>query len=369
MNCMENISSNVPNNILKRMNQNFHNTPSHPLCLIKQKIYYFFDTILKKKFTKFDDLPDTVSVQDNFDLLLIPKDHPSRSRSDTYYINDNTVLRTHTSCHQNQLLAQGEENFLVTGDVYRKDEIDKYHFPIFHQMEGVSLVDSNVDPIVDLKNVLSGLIKYLFPQNSFRFNNDYFPFTNPSFEVEVYMNDKWVEILGCGVIHTKILDNNNIKKKGWAFGLGLERLAMILYNIPDIRLFWSTDERFINQFKNKKFDDDIKFISYSPLSAVTKDISFWIDDSLITKIGTTWIWTQQNDFFDITRTYMDDDIESVILFDKFFHKQKQKYSQTWRLILSPNNNISNPAEFNASCNDKINQLKSKLTSELGIEFR
>jgi phenylalanyl-tRNA synthetase alpha chain len=196
--------SNIPQNVLNKLESNLHNLPFHPICLIKERIYKYFDTF-ELKFSKFDDLSHFVSTTDNFDLLLIPKDHPSRSRSDTYYVNDLTVLRTHTSCHQNQLLSQGEERFLVTGDVYRKDEIDKFHFPVFHQMEGVCILEcsDSTDTSEDLKRMLTGLVNYLFPGKQHRFNDDYFPFTNPSYEVEVLLGDKWVEILGCGVYSTK----------------------------------------------------------------------------------------------------------------------------------------------------------------------
>jgi len=138
----------------------------------------------------FDNLSPIVDVSDNFDKLLIPKNHPARSKSDTYYITDEKVLRTQISAHQNELLEKGYKSFLVTGDVYRKDEINTTHYPIFHQMELLTLIEDDIDPEKELKNLLSGLVEYLFPNCKYKYNDDYFPFTNPSYEIEVEYNGK-----------------------------------------------------------------------------------------------------------------------------------------------------------------------------------
>lgn len=137
--------------------------------MLKERIYRHF-----ADFATFDDLPREVSVRDNFDRLLIPTDHPSRRTSDTYHVDTQTVLRTHTSAHQNQLLEQGHARFLVTGDVYRKDEIDAQHYPVFHQMEGVCLVSDSVDPERDLQDKLTALLRFLFPAHDIRFHADFF---------------------------------------------------------------------------------------------------------------------------------------------------------------------------------------------------
>ena len=129
----------------------------------------------------------------------------------------------------------------------------------------------------DLKQVLTGLCKHLFGQDiEMRWNSDYFPFTDPSFEVEVKYMGQWLEVLGSGVIHDQVLTNAGISvhdKIGWAFGLGLERLAMILFAIPDIRLFWTQDERFLSQFREGTIT---KFEPYSKYPPCYKDVSFWI---------------------------------------------------------------------------------------------
>ena len=190
---------NIPDSILTKVERKLHLNPNHPICIIKEHIYKYFDSLSDYNFKEYDDLSPYTDTTDNFDRLLIPKDHSSRSKSDTYYVTEYIVLRTHTSAHQNELFSKGITQFLVTGDVYRKDEIDRYHYPVFHQMEGVSIVPSDKNPSTELKKILSGLTTYLFPNHAYRFNNDYFPFIEPSFEIEVeYKKDVWIEILGCG---------------------------------------------------------------------------------------------------------------------------------------------------------------------------
>ena len=191
-----------------------------------------------------DDLSPIVSVAQNFDQLLIPAEHSSRSPSDTYYLQDaHSVLRTHTSAHQTQLMRAGKRRFLVAGDVYRRDEVDASHYPVFHQMEGVRLFEEEGDRdavLQDLQGVLEGLARHLFGEVRMRWVQAFFPFTDPSLELEIHFQDQWMEVLGCGLIHPHILHAQQLGHlHGWAFGLGLDRLAMILFDIPDIRLFWS----------------------------------------------------------------------------------------------------------------------------------
>jgi len=372
--------SNIPESIKLKLNKKLHNKQNHPLQIIKDVIYDHFNKNTNLKMEMFDNLPNVSSIVDNFDLLLIPKDHVSRSRSDTYYFDNNNVLRTHTSAHQNELLSQGKRTFLVTGDVYRKDEIDRFHYPVFHQMEGVNVQFETIEEAeVDLKNTLGRLVQYLFPGKEYRFNKDYFPFTEPSFEIEVKFfddKDKWVEILGCGVIHKDILKHNNIQQYGWAFGLGLERLAMILFSIPDIRLFWTNDERFLDQFNNVNIENfrQIQYKQYPKLDKLDRDISFWIDESQIdftTSSSDSFYWTNINDFFEIVREISGDDVELVTLYDKFFSKKQDinKYSHTFRLTYSPNNNMKDPAEFTKKCNGEMAKLREFVQEKLSIKLR
>lgn len=360
---------NIPKSIEDKLNKNLHNKPNHPIEIIKQHIYNHFKSQDKYKFHIFDDLNPIVSVEDNFDKLLIPKDHPARGKSDTYYVNENQVLRTHTSAHQNELLAQGHTSFLVSGPVYRKDEIDARHYPVFHQMELLTLIDNKDDPVTELKRILSSLVEYLFPGCEYRFNPDYFPFTDPSFEIEVKFNGQWLEVLGCGVVQPKILENNCLhNKKGVAFGLGLERLAMILFDIHDIRYFWVDDDKFLGQFK-----DGINsvFKPYSLLDEVKRDISFWIPDEQLS--GDTGYprdkWLNENNFFELIRENSNDIIKNVILFDPFYHEKKKKHSRAYRITYMPvDPKLKDPAEFVLIVNTLHKKL-GELISQLGLELR
>jgi phenylalanyl-tRNA synthetase alpha chain len=361
--------SNIPNFIEKKMGKKLHNLPNHPIQIIKNHIYDFFRQLPNYKFEYFDDLSSIVSVSDNFDKLLIPQSHPARSKSDTYYVNETMVLRTHTSAHQNELLAKGITSFIVTGDVYRKDEIDSRHYPVFHQMELLTLVDNHVDPEEEIKNILAQLVNWLFPNCEFRFNPDYFPFTHPSFEIEVKFQDKWLEILGCGVVQPAILEANGITgKKAIAAGFGLDRLAMIFTEIPDIRYIWSDHPRFISQYANGKLN---KFIPYSELPSIYKDVSFYVNFThLELDEHTQKKWLYENDFFEIIRNEVGDYIEEVSLIDSYYNKKQNKYSRTYRLVYSPPDpELKNPAEFNEWVNNKQNKLVEILLANPNIESR
>jgi phenylalanyl-tRNA synthetase alpha chain len=365
--------SNIPDQIQKKVGKNLHNQENHPICILKNHIYKFFES-QSIAFDKFDSFEPIVNIHDNFDSLLIPKDHPARTKHDTYYVDDEHVLRTHTSAHQCSLMSKGIQNFLVTGDVYRKDEIDYCHYPVFHQMEGVRIVDynSDVDPESELKTVLANMIEYLFHTNDYNFQQDYFPFTEPSFEANVNYNGKWLEILGCGVIHTKILTNvfGETKYKGWAFGLGLERLAMILFKIPDIRLFWTDDDRFLSQFSKGNLNH---FVPYPVLDRVSKDISFWIQNEQVqVKSENEFDWTSVNEFYELVRDVFDDSVAEVTVIDKFYNSKKDKYSNTFTIVFTPNDNYFNcadPAKFNEHCNEQMKVLNKVVIEKLGVVLR
>ena len=357
--------SNVPNFVLEKLDMNIYKLKNHPLEIIKQKILTYF----KSKYSDwsyFEDLPKYVNIEDNFDKLLIPSNHPSRSKSDTYYINENQVLRTHTTAHQNKLLEEGYDNFLICGDVYRKDEVDSCHYYVFHQFEGVRLYDINddVDMSKELVDLLSGLCEVLFPNCEIRVKPDYFPFTNPSFEIEVKYNDKWLEILGCGIIQPKILDNcNRSNKKGIAWGLGLERLAMILFDIPDIRYFWMNDPKFLSQFSTGNIT---KFIPFSPLDSINKDVSMFVksDDMVDNK------WIKENDIYQEILSLTNDWVEKITIIDSFYNKKLDKHSICLRITYSPKDyKITNPSEFNEIVNTIQNNLVVNLKNIEWIEIR
>jgi phenylalanyl-tRNA synthetase alpha chain len=342
------MKSNITDSIKQKMNRNIHNQKNHPIEIIKRKIYDFFG----EDFERFDSLSPEVKIEENFDKLLIPKDHPARATSDTYYIDSETVLRTHTSAHQNELLKKGYKSFLVTGDVYRKDEIDNCHYPVFHQMEGVCIIEDGKDEEKEFLKVLNGLINHLFPGCEYRVNEDYFPFTNPSLEIEVKFNGEWLEIMGGGIVQNKILEQNGIfNKKAWAFGLGLERLAMILFKIPDIRYFWTEDERFINQFSSGEI---IEFKEYSKFPPCTKDISFWINDEY-----------NFNNFCEIVRELGGDIIEEINKIDEFTNFKTNRTSHCYRIIYRSNDR--------SLTNEEVDEIQNKIrvesTEKLYLELR
>jgi phenylalanyl-tRNA synthetase alpha chain len=165
-------NNNVSDYIYSKMGVNLHQQPNHPIGIIKQAIYAYFDAQQPGVFKKFDDLYPIVTTTANFDEVLVPADHVSRNPNDTYYVDANTVLRCHTSAHQAETLRKGETAFLVTGDVYRRDSIDATHYPVFHQMEGVRVYNeadwtaaglpATEFAEKELKAALEGLAKHLF---------------------------------------------------------------------------------------------------------------------------------------------------------------------------------------------------------------
>jgi phenylalanyl-tRNA synthetase alpha chain len=367
MNLVKSNFSNIPKSIEVKIGKNLHLQKNHPICIIKEFIYKYFNSLSHYNFYIFDNLSPIVSTENNFDKLLIPKDHPARSTSDTYYVNETMVLRTHTSAHQNELLAQKYTHFLVTGDVYRKDEIDRTHYPVFHQTEFVIIVDDDKDPEKELETIIIGLINYLFPKYRYRFNPDYFPFTEPSFEVEIEHHDhhdQWIEILGCGVIQPSILGNNDIYgKRGIACGFGLERLAMLLFNIPDIRFLWLDHPKFLKQFSEGKIT---QFKPYSDLPAQNRDISFWVPDHEINNKK----WIRENDFFEQIREIESEWIEEVRLLDKFYHEKKNKHSRTYRITYSATNpTLKNSAELTDIVTKIHNNIGKNIIIYFGLELR
>jgi phenylalanyl-tRNA synthetase alpha chain len=344
---------NVPPHIAARVGRNLHHQDPHPLFTIQHLIQEYFHD-----FDHLQDLSQVVSTEANFDSLLIPKDHVSRSKSDTYYLNREVCLRTHTSAHETQLLKEGRRQFLVTGDVYRRDEIDASHYPIFHQMEGVKLFDksttSEEEVLEDLKASLGGLATKLFGDVEMRWVEAYFPFTHPSVELEIYYNDQWLEVLGCGVMQPKVLEeggHDTSKTNGWAFGLGLERLAMVLFEIPDIRLFWSDDERFWKQFKSGQVS---RFQPYSKYPPCYKDISFWTPDQGF----------HVNDLNEVVRQLAGDLAERVELIDQFTHPKTQRESHCYRITYRSMDRSLTNAEIDALQEEVRKIAQDKLQVEL-----
>ena len=300
-------------------------------------------------FEKFDILkvPEIVSAKESFDPFNFPANHPARSHSDTYYVNNDYILRTHTTVmwayhlalqQVKEKMAKGEPvGALCHGKVYRKDEIDSRHMNIFHQIDGWYLArkEEKQIGIPELQDVLVKIAQAIYGKDvEYRFNEDKFPYTDPSLEMEIKVGDpstpsgqgRWVEVLGSGVVHSKVLENFGVNSKewnGWAFGFGLERLAILSMDLLDIRLLWSEDERVKKQLLlGNKFKEVSKF------PPITRDISFVVGADFV-----------PNNYFDIIRDAGGDLVEEVSLLDKYENAEKfgaGKVSYTYRIIYRSN---------------------------------
>ncbi len=192
----------------------------------------------------------------NFEALNVPKHHPARDMQDTFFIDPNTVLRTHTSNVQIHLMENQDPpiRHICCGRVFRNEAVSYKSFCLFNQVEGLVVNESS--SFAEMKGTLEYFVQEMFGKDTkMRFRPSYFPFTEPSAEVDIW-NDKlnqWMEILGCGMVNPNVLKNvgyDNTKYQGFAFGMGVERIAMLKYQINDLRLFFENDVRFINQFKS-----------------------------------------------------------------------------------------------------------------------
>lgn len=231
----------------------------HPVTLVEQEIC---DLMIAMGFEVLAG-PEVETDYYNFQALNIPYDHPARDMQDTFYIADGILLRTQTSCMQARHMERKKPpiKMVCPGKVFRSDS-DASHSPVFHQIEGL-VVDRKVT-LRDLKGTLEYIASHLFGENTkVRFRPSFFPFTEPSVEVDLTCSKcggkgcslckgtGWIEVLGAGMVNPQVLENCGIdssKYSGYAFGMGLERIAMIKYGIPDIRLFFENDQRFLKQF-------------------------------------------------------------------------------------------------------------------------
>ena len=221
----------------------------HPVTLTLQRIEQLFHSI------GFDVAtgPEIETDFYNFTALNIPENHPARAMHDTFYVDENNVLRTHTSPVQIHYMENKEPplKIVAPGRVYRVDS-DATHSPMFHQVEGL-WVDENIS-FANLKGVVQDFLQKFFERDDLvvRFRPSFFPFTEPSAEMDMSWNGGWLEIGGCGMVHPEVFKHVNIdseKYRGFAFGLGVERLAMLRYGVNDLRHFFNNDLRFLSQFR------------------------------------------------------------------------------------------------------------------------
>ncbi|KAM0273863.1 hypothetical protein ACHAQH_008195 [Verticillium albo-atrum] len=419
---------NAPPNVVAAASRKLHLQKDHPVYITRQIIESQFPSSIYKYHNTFDPV---VSTHQNFDSLGFPVDHPGRARSDTYYFNKDTLLRTHTSAHQAETFkADQSDGYLISADVYRRDAIDKSHYPVFHQMEGARIWDrtqypegavadaiwADVDklpkhdvPVEDLnpgihpernplqeahhtaaeaeaiaahlKRSIELMVIEIFSRAKaaalkadpdykdeplrMRWVEAYFPFTSPSWELEVYFAGDWLEVLGSGVVKQDIfIDAGKPDKLGWAFGIGLDRIAMLLFQIPDIRLFWSKDERFLSQFRG--VSDNLsslrRFVSFSKYPACPKDVSFWLSGVSPAGGGQQF---HENDFMELVRDVAGDRVEDVRVVDDFTHPKTGRRSMCYRI----NYRSLERTLTNEETNELHAEVKKRLVEKLGVEIR
>lgn len=338
-------------------------SPESPISELAERIINLPD------FKNFDIIqaPEVVPTNIGFDLFEFPKDHPTRSRSDTYYTDDSHILRTHTTVMWHYYLMQTEikkriannetVGSLSYGKVYRKDEIDRNHMNVFHQIDGWYLAprDKKIITIADLQDILTKIVQTIFGKNiKYRFNEDNFPFTDPSIEVEIEVNNKWIEVVGSGVVRGSVLKNLGVdpeKYNGWAFGFGLERLAIISMELPDIRLLWSSDERV-----KKQLELGNKFKEVSKYPPITRDISFVVKNNFV-----------PNNYFDLIRDLGGDLVEEVKLIDKYENLEKfgaDKTSYTYRIVYRSNERTLVSSEVDGIQNKIYKQTAKQFGADL-----
>ncbi|NPB03415.1 MAG: phenylalanine--tRNA ligase subunit alpha [Thermotogae bacterium] len=221
----------------------------HPIKVVGGEIL----RVLENMGFEIGEGPEVETDENNFTLLNIPEWHPARDMQQSLYLDNGMLLRTHTSPFQIRYMSTHSPPLKAAtfGKVFRADEFDATHSPVFHQIEGFA-VDRNIS-LSSLKWVLEQIVKALFGEGSkVKFVPSYFPFTEPSMEVAVWYRGEWLEMLGCGMIHPQVLRNVGIDPdvwSGYAFGIGVERFAMVKYGIEDIRHFYENDKRFLDQFR------------------------------------------------------------------------------------------------------------------------
>ncbi|KAK2758292.1 hypothetical protein FQN54_004138 [Arachnomyces sp. PD_36] len=420
--------SNAPPHIVSHVGRCLYLDENHPLAITRKLIESVFPS---PTYGNYVEPKPVVTPSENFDVLGFPPDHPGRSRTDTYYVNKENVLRTHSSAHQQRYFQRMNENektrpeevgYTLMADVYRRDAIDRSHYPVFHQMELARLwkrSDSTVSEILKdletiprhdvkvedpnpavhpernplqegqitleeteaiaahLKRSLERLVVKIFTEAAkasastsaaaqeplkVRWIEAYFPFTSPSYELEVFYQGDWLEVLGCGVIKKDLLNSSDVPNRiGWAAGLGIERIAMLLFNIPDIRLFWSQDQRFLSQFRAGEIT---RFVPFSKHPACYKDVSFWLRSSSASG-GGGLVPFHENDMMEVVRAVAGDLVEDVTPVDEFTHPKTGRKSVCYRI----NYRSLERTLTNEETNDLHEKVRERLVEKLGVELR
>jgi phenylalanyl-tRNA synthetase alpha chain len=318
-------------------------------------------------------IPRIISTELNFDLLGFPKTHQGRNSSDTYYVTQTDVLRTQTTTmwsyylRDPDIISKLEENGSVRaichGNVYRKDEIDRSHYPVFHQIDGLCITSRDIKEYTtdDLAQILIEIAQSIFGLDvHYQIESDTFPFTDPSIQLHIYWNEQWLEIVGAGLVNKNVLSLLGIdpaKYNGWAFGFGLDRIAMIKMNIPDIRLLWSTDERITKQFTGL----DSKYTPVSKYPSTDRDISIIVRKDVAI-----------NDLFGAMRdcgfNNKEDLIEEVSLLDTFENEIKfgnGYISYTFRIRYRSHLRTLTTEEINSI----QERLRLRVVEEFGAKLR
>jgi phenylalanyl-tRNA synthetase alpha chain len=296
-------------------------TPGSPVATVVERV------VALPSLHNFDliDTPEVISPKVVFDLFNFPSDHPARSSSDTYFVDNEHVLRPHTSLMWKYYLdipearakldANGSVGALSFGKCYRRDEIDWQHSNILHQIDGLFIVRKDIKVLdqADLEAILLEVAQSLFGAAvEYKFAVDRFPYTDPSLEMNIKWGENWVEILGAGIAHPNVIRNLGLdpeKYNGWAFGFGADRLAMIKMKLPDIRLLRSTDPRVLKQLA----DLDHVYQEVSKYPPITRDISFIVDKETF----------NINRFYEIAREVIGDEyIEEMKLLDEYTNDVK-----------------------------------------------
>jgi phenylalanyl-tRNA synthetase alpha chain len=462
--------SNLSTSIIGHLDRRLYMQQNHPICITRKLVESVFAPPTYENHVASNPV---VTAADNFDGLGFPADHPGRSRTDTYYVNEKHVLRTHTSAHQLHAFSRlatkpsntgqnqqpGYSGYTICADVFRRDSIDRSHFPVFHQMEGAHVwgyqpsrtrTDSRYELFKRRKNQIakdlhelpSHGLKVEDPNQPYHANNPaqakhdheevrlmarhlkksleilvakvltqardaggnmvgtsqeplqvrwidaFFPFTSPSWELEVFWQGEWLELLGCGIVKQELLEKAGCGDKiGWAWGIGIERLAMLLFGIPDIRLFWSQDERFLSQFKEGRIS---KYEPFSKYPECYKDVAFWISaaPAATTPVAETELRGgvasaaggdarkaspaeiqpaafHENDVMEIVRDTAGSLAEDVKLVDEFVHPTSGRKSLCYRIVYRSLERTLTNEEVN-----KVHgEVVARLARELDVDLR